>query len=272
MKTMTARNTFIRRAFSVVAFVSLPLFAQAAGGGGNYHMEPAPDLDDKPSLQAGFATYVNYCIGCHGMRFQRYERTADDLGIPHDVALETVVPAGKQIGSLMKTAMDLENAKKWFGAPPPDLTMVARVRSPEWVYQYLKSFYIDPVRPFGVNNTVFPNVGMPHVLMDLQGTQRMGCVQKPVILESGAEKRDPLIPGKAITEEKCGELYVEDGSGALSAEEYDKLVYDLVNFMYYVSEPAKLERHALGVPVLLFIIILGVFAYLLNREYWKDVH
>jgi cytochrome c1 len=251
--------------------LAVPVFAQAASS--DYPMEPIhPDLDDKPSLQAGFALYTNYCLGCHGMKFQRYERTADDLGIPHEVALETVVPAGMQIGALMKTAMDADDAKPWFGAPPPDLTMVVRVRGAEWMYNYLKTFYIDETRPFGVNNAVFPNVGMPHVLLELQGIQRKGCVQKPVILPNGAEKRDPLVPGKPITEERCGELYVEEGTGQMTPAEYDKAMYDLVNFMFYTSEPARIQREWLGVPVLLFLIVLGCFTYLLNREYWKDVH
>ena len=261
------------RATIAALCVLVPVFAHAAGAASNYPMEPMePDLDNKPSLQAGMALYTNYCLGCHGMKFQRYERSADDLGIPHEVALETVVPAGKQIGALMETAMDPVSAKRWFGAPPPDLTMVVRVRGAEWLYNYLKTFYIDETRPFGVNNAVFENVGMPHVLMDLQGVQRKGCVQKPVMLPNGGEKRDPLVPGKPITEEKCGELYVEEGTGTMSAEEYDQAIYDLVNFMYYVSEPARLQREWLGVPVLLFLIVLGAFTYLLNREYWKDVH
>ncbi len=256
-----------------VPMLLLSMWGHAAGAASDYPMESFdPDLDNLPSLQSGFSTYVNYCLGCHGMRFQRYERTADDLGIPHEVALQTVVPAGKQIGALMESAMNPTDAKAWFGAPPPDLTMVARVRSAEWLYNYLKTFYLDETRPFGVNNEVFPNVGMPHVLMDLQGVQHKGCVQKPILLPNGAEKRDPLVPGKAITEEKCDELYVEEGTGALTAEEYDQAIYDLVNFMYYVSEPARIEREWLGIPVLLFLIILGVFTYLLNREYWKDVH
>ncbi|MCP5179391.1 MAG: cytochrome c1 [Pseudomonadales bacterium] len=237
------------------------------------HMEPMhPDAENLPSLQNGFKLYANYCLGCHSLKFQRYERTADDLAIPHDVALETVVFTGQKIGELMVNSMNPEGAKSWFGAPPPDLTMVTRVRGPEWVYNYLKTFYIDESRPFGVNNDVFPNVGMPHVLMSLQGVQRKGCVQKPVLLPNGAEKRDELIPGKAVTEEKCGQLYVEEGSGALDEKAYDQAVYDLVNFLSYVGEPSKLDRHRIGIYVLLFLVILGCFTYLLNREYWKDVH
>jgi cytochrome c1 len=183
-----------------------------------------------------------------------------------------VIFTNQKIGELMINAMNPEKSKKWFGNPPPDLTMVTRVRGPEWVYNYLKAFYIDESRPFGVNNKIFANVGMPHVLLPLQGVVRNGCIQMPVILENGAEKRDPLVPGKPVTEEKCDQLYLEEGTGALSPADYDAAVYDLVNFMHYVSEPSRSDRHRIGIFVLLFLIILGVFTGLLNREYWKDIH
>ena len=224
----------------------------ALGAATSWPMQPmAPDLEDQTSLQRGFKLYANYCLGCHSLKFQRYERTADDLGIPHDLALEELVLTGQKIGELMTTAMDPENAKAWFGAPPPDLTMVSRVRSPEWLYNYLRTFYVDESRPFGVNNKVFANVGMPHALVRLQGVQREACPA-----------------GTA----DCRELAVDAGSGLLNAEQYDQAVYDLVNFLHYVGEPMRLERQRLGVYVLLFLAVFGVFTYLLNREFWKDVH
>ena len=149
--------------------------------------------------------------------------------------------------------------------------MVARVRDPEWIYNYLKTFYLDDTRPLGVNNLVFPNVGMPHVLIDLQGVQRMGCVQVPKMAENGGEMRDPLEPGKPITEEKCGQLVLDEGSGQMTPEEYDQAVYDIANFLYYVGDPSRLERHRIGVYVLLFLVILYVFTWLLGREYHKAV-
>lgn len=226
----------------------LPLAGFAAGGS-NWPMEDFEgDLTNLPSLQNGFKIYANYCMGCHGLQFQRYERTADDLGIPHDLALKNLVFTGQKIGGLMSTAMPREESKAWFGAAPPDLTMVTRVREPQWVYNYLKTFYVDETRPLGVNNKVFNNVGMPNALLELQGVQRQVC-----------------------TDGKCDELVVEAGTGALSPEEFDAAIYDLTNFLYYVSEPARLERQRTGVFVLLFLIILGCFTYLLNREYWKDV-
>lgn len=144
--------------------------------------------------------------------------------------------------------MPKKESKAWFGASPPDLTLVTRVRDPEWVYNYLKTFYADADRPMGANNKVYPNVGMPNVLLDLQGVQREICVDG-----------------------KCDQLAVDAGTGAMSAEEFDAAIYDLTNFLYYTGEPSRLERQRTGIYVLLFLIILGCFTYLLNREYWKDI-
>jgi ubiquinol-cytochrome c reductase cytochrome c1 subunit len=205
-----------------------------------------PDLTNLPSLQNGFKLYANYCLGCHGLQYQRYGRTADDLGIPRELALQSVVFTGQKVGELITTSMDPEQAKGWFGAAPPDLTLEARLRSPEWIYNYLKTFYADESRPLGVNNGVYPNVGMPNVLLHLQGVQRYNPETK--------------------------ELSIDPGTGTLSVEEFDQAIYDLSNFLYYVGEPNRLERQRLGIYVLLFLVILGTFTYLLNREFWKDVH
>jgi cytochrome c1 len=148
--------------------------------------------------------------------------------------------------------------------------MVARIRGEEWLYNYLKTFYIDESRPFGVNNKVFPNVGMPNVLAELQGAQRSDCVQMPKLAPNGGEMRDPLT-GAPVTEERCGQLVVEEGSGLYTEEEFDQAVYDIVNFLYYTGEPSRLERHRTGVFVILFLIILFVFTSLLGREFQKDV-
>ena len=256
----------------VLSTAFLPPAAQAAGDSG-WHMEPvSPNQADVPSLQRGAALYMNYCIGCHSLKYQRYERTADDLEIPHDIMLENLIFTGQKIGGLMEIAMPRESAKQWFGAPPPDLTMVTRVRSPEWVYNYLKTFFIDESRPFGVNNKVFPNVGMPNVMIALQGTQREVCKQVPKLAANGGEMRDPLTPGVPITEEKCGLLGVDEGTGQLTEKEFDQAVYDLVNFLHYVAEPSRADRHRIGIYVLLFLVILYVFTFLLGREYQKEVH
>ncbi len=243
----------MRRCLGWLLIAVAALSANAAlSAQSNWPMQAmTPDLTDQPSLQRGLRLYANYCLACHSLRFQRYERTADDLGIPQDVALDSIVFTGQKIGELMTTAMDADQARNWFGAPAPDLTMVARVRSPEWLYNYLKTFYVDETRPFGVNNKVFENVGMPHVLLDLQGVQRDMC-------PSGAQD--------------CHALAIDAGTGLYSAEEYDQAVYDLVNFLFYVGEPIRSDRQRLGVYVLLFLAFLGVFTWLLNREFWKDIH
>ena len=225
----------------------------AASSASDWQMkEMTPDLENLPSLQEGFRLYVNYCIGCHSLKYQRYERTVDDLGISHDIALEHLVFTGQKIGELMTSAMDPEQAKSWFGAPPPDLTMVARVRDPAWIYNYLQTFYVDETRPFGVNNKVFPNAGMPHVLMDLQGVQ--SCA--PVSGEAGEAANCELVV---------------DGGGLYTVEEYDQATYDIANFLFYVGDPSRLERHRLGVYVLLFLVVLYVLTFLLGREYNKEV-
>ena len=227
----------------------------AASSASDWQMkEMTPDLENLPSLQEGFRLYVNYCIGCHSLKYQRYERTVDDLGISHDIALQNLIFTGQKIGELMTSAMDPEQAKSWFGAPPPDLTMVARVRDPAWIYNYLQTFYVDETRPFGVNNKVFPNAGMPHVLTDLQGVQ--SCA--------------PVSGGGETGEAAHCELVV-DGNGLYSVEEYDQATYDIANFLFYVGDPSRLERHRLGVYVLLFLVILYVLTFLLGREYNKEV-
>lgn len=227
----------------------------AASSASDWQMkEMTPDLENLPSLQEGFRLYVNYCIGCHSLKYQRYERTVDDLGISHDIALQNLIFTGQKIGELMTSAMDPEQAKSWFGAPPPDLTMVARVRDPAWIYNYLQTFYVDETRPFGVNNKVFPNAGMPHVLTDLQGVQ--SCA--------------PVSGGGETGEAAHCELVV-DGNGLYSVEEYDQATYDIANFLFYVGDPSRLERHRLGVYVLLFLVVLYVLTFLLGREYNKEV-
>ena len=239
-------------------------------------LEPmTPNLSDKPSLQRGMALFMNYCLGCHSLKFQRYERTADDLGIPHKVALENLVFTDQQIGGLMETAMAPASAKNWFGAAPPDLTMVDRVRGTAWVYNMLKNFYVDEARPFGVNNWVYPNIGMPHVLMDLQGVPEKMCKgYKPFDILDGEDVVVPMRqdPEANPREENCNFIEVEPGTGSMTEDEFDQAAYDIANFLHYVGDPGRAERHRLGYWVLGFLALLFVVATLLNREYWKDVH
>ncbi|WOX06460.1 ubiquinol-cytochrome c reductase [Microbulbifer pacificus] len=225
------------------------------------------DLGDKPSLQRGAKYFVNYCMGCHSANFSRWERVATDLDIPNELMMQNLVLGDDKIGDLMQIAMQPDDSKVWFGATPPDLTLVARARSPEWLYTYLRSFYKDESRPTGVNNKVFPNVGMPHVLMELQGLPE--CAPGPK-RDHGKVVRDEM--GNPIMDANCGSLQVSKVKGSISGEEYDQAVYDLVNFMEYVAEPMAESRKRIGFYVLAFILVFFIFAWLLNREYWKDIH
>jgi len=242
-----------------------------------------PDLGDKASLQRGLQTYMNYCMGCHSLQYQRYKRTAEDLEIPEDLMLEHIVfdPAS-QIGSLMTNTMTSDHGKEFFGAAPPDLTLHSNLKGgPDWIYTYLRTFYVDDARPLGVNNLVFENVGMPHVLAGLQGTQiRPECMQLPQKASNGGVMRDALTD-EVMTTEMCGQEIVEagyyplelvEGTGSMTPDAYDQMIYDLANFMYYVGEPARIDRTRIGVYVLLFLAFFYVFAWLLGREYHKEFH
>lgn len=226
------------------------------------------DYSDKASLQNGAKMYMNYCMGCHSLQYSRYERVADDLGIPHQMMMDNLVFDGSKIGALMENSMPKPAAKKWFGAAPPDLTLFARAKSPEWLYTYLRSFYVDPSRPYGVNNLVFKDVGMPHVLHELQGTTE--CGPGPVLAPNGGVKRD-ILTGETLLEGECGQLNITS-EGKMSAQEYDESMKDLVSFMAYAAEPMVLERQRIGGFVMLFLGVFWVLAWLLNREYWKDIH
>ncbi|SDB17703.1 ubiquinol-cytochrome c reductase cytochrome c1 subunit [Pseudidiomarina indica] len=213
------------------------------------------DLHDKASLQRGAQLFMNYCLGCHSMQYQRYNRTFKDLEIPEDLGMENLQFSGEKVGDLITNAMDSTDASKWFGTPAPDLTLVARVRGADWIYTYLRSFYADESRPFGVNNAVFPNVGMPHVLEELQGIPRQTTEQRLV----DGEMKDVYVGIKT------------DGSGMLTTEEYDKAVNDLTNFLVYTGEPMMLEQRRIGWYVFGFLIVFLVFSVLLKREFFKDV-
>ena len=257
----------------ILALTILPLKAVGAESEYDCGSMPCDEISvnphDKASLQNGAQTYMNYCMGCHSLQYARYNRVAQDLGIPEDLFQANLMfDPDIRIGSLMENAMDGHTAKVWFGATPPDLTLVSRARQPEWLYTYLRTFYKDPARPYGVNNRVFKDVGMPHALLELQGLQE--CAMGPVKAHNGGVKRDPLT-GEDILEEPCGKLAISE-AGKMSPEEYDVAMYDLVNFMAYMAEPMKSDRQRIGTFVLLFISLFFVFAWLLNREYWKDVH
>jgi ubiquinol-cytochrome c reductase cytochrome b subunit len=255
----------------IAVLTVLPLKAVGAESAFNCGTMPCDEIEvdasNKESLQRGANLYSNYCMGCHSLQYSRYNRVARDLGIPEDLYQANLMfDPSTRIGSLMDNAMDKANAKVWFGATPPDLTLISRARQPEWLYTYLRTFYQDDKRPYGVNNKVFPEVGMPHVLMELQGMPV--CAKGPGYGHDG--QVDPLT-GEQMMDNPCGRLELAS-EGAMTPEEFDGAIYDLVNFLAYTSEPMKLERQQIGVYVMLFLAVFFVFGWLLSREYWKDVH
>lgn len=232
-----------------------PFFVAASG---NVNLDsPNNDLSNKASLQRGAKFFMNYCFGCHETQYQRYERVAQDLDIPKDLMMENLVfDPNAKIGNLITNAITPEDAAAFFGIPAPDLTMVSRVRGTDWIYTYLRSFYADDARPFGVNNQVFPNVGMPHVLEALQGTP--------------TKRYETILVDGEYIDEFIG--IESQGNGELSFDEYDSVVRDVVNFLAYSGEPMKLERERLGYWVIGFLVIFLILTLFLKKEYWRDVH
>ncbi len=220
----------------------VPGIAFAAAGG--YRLDSSPhDLRDLVSLQSGARTYVNYCLGCHGVQYMRYNGLRD-LGLSEAQIRDNLMFTADKIGEPMKATLGAKEGKLWFGVPPPDLSVISRVRGADWLYTYLRAFYRDPKTATGWNNAVYPNVAMPHALWTLQG-------------ERGWDAKEHKL--------------TEISRGSLSATEYDTAVRDLVNFLVYVGEPAAQDRKAIGIVVLFALGVLFIFAYLLKKEFWKDV-
>ena len=232
---------------AISAFLSSAVYANEGG------FEKANnDVSNKASLQRGARNFVNYCSGCHSAKYVRFNRLAVDLALTDAQVTQNLIFNGGKLTDTMTINMSEADAAKWFGKAPPDLSLIARARGTDYLYAFLKSFYLDPSRPTGTNNTVLAGAAMPHVLWELQG------LQKAVYEEGeGAEKHF-----------KGFELVTK---GKLSPEEYDEFVRDTVNFLDYIGEPKQLERRALGFKVLGFLLLLFLLAYALKQEYWKDV-
>jgi ubiquinol-cytochrome c reductase cytochrome c1 subunit len=248
---------FIASVMFALSAAMLPFSGVMAAGGGVALEDADVDIHNKSSLQRGAKYFVNYCMGCHSLNFSRYNRVALDLGLTDDQVANNLIftrtnGAPTKVGELMKNGMTSQYGEEAFGAAPPDLSLVGRSRGGDWIYSFLKAFYIDPSRPLGVNNTVFENAGMPHVLWELQGWQE-------------AEIHDDGH-GHVTKELKLVE------KGSISPAEYNQVVHDLTNFLVYVSEPAQLHRKSIGIWVMLFLGLFAVVAYFLKKEYWKDVH
>lgn len=215
------------------------------------------DVSNVASLQRGARNFVNYCLGCHSAKYVRYNRLGADLGLSEAQVMRNLMFTGERPHDTLRTAMRPEEARHWFGTTPPDLSLIARSRGSDYIYTFLKSFYIDPSRPTGVNNTMLPGTAMPHVLWELQGLQR--AVYKG---ESDAAQN-------AVHREFEG--FELEQQGSLTPQEYDQFVRDTVNFLDYIGEPTQLKRQSLGLKVLGFLFVFFLLAYFLKKEYWKDV-
>jgi len=219
------------------------------------------DVADMASVQRGARNFVSYCLGCHSLKYERWSRLGTDLGVPAQLLQNDLLPPGDKATAYILTAMPADDAAVWFGKTPPDLSLVARARGRDYLYQYLKTFYVDPTRQTGANDLALPTTAMPDVLSELEGLKR-------------AVFRDAVTPGEGgqATHTQVFDHFEPLAPGRISAAEFDGFVRDTVNFLDYVSEPTQTARRALGVWVVLFLLVFTWLAWLMKREYWKDVH
>lgn len=247
----------------------------ASSIGSDVRFETAPvNRLDVESLQRGARTFVNYCLNCHTAKYMRYNRLTD-LGIDVAMIQDNLMFATDKIGETMTVAMTAKDAKAWFGAPPPDLTVEARIRGTDWLYNYFLGFYKDDDAASGWNNLVFPNVGMPHVLWEQSGVYRLVSTEYDThddALAAAIAVKGLVVLAPAKNNKFVVESVALDKPGALTPPQYQAMVADLVNYMDYMAEPAKNKRITIGLAVLMYLVVLFVFAYWLKREYWKDVH
>jgi ubiquinol-cytochrome c reductase cytochrome c1 subunit len=238
----------------LASLVLAPAAAFAAEGGAL--LQSGTDLDDQASLQRGAQLYMNYCSGCHSLKYLRYSRMAEDLGLSEEEVMQNLNFTGAKFGEQIQVSMPAEQSAKWFGQTPPDLSLTVRSKlgGPDWVYTYLKSFYLDETRPLGWNNTLFPNASMPNPLWELQGLQHAEFGQPD---EAGERPVEALKVAQA---------------GRQTPEQFDQTVRDITAFLEYAAEPAALKRQGIGVWVVLFLVLLTFLAWLLKHEYWRDVH
>jgi ubiquinol-cytochrome c reductase cytochrome c1 subunit len=250
--------------------ISLLMALGLAGGAlaseGGFHWDKFPEekATDLPSLQNGAKLFVNYCLNCHSAAYVRYNRMRD-IGLTDEQIKDNLLFTGDKVGETMKTALDPKQAKDWFGAVPPDLSVISRSRAAigqgtgaDYLYTYLRSYYRDTTKATGWNNLVFPSVGMPHVLWELQGIRDAKFV----------DDKDPHDPSKTV-HRFAG--YEQVTPGTMNANEYDQAVADLVAFLQWMGEPTQHQRQRIGVWVLLFLALFTLIAWRLNAVYWKDV-
>jgi ubiquinol-cytochrome c reductase cytochrome c1 subunit len=241
-------------------------FALVAGGavaaGGGVHLDSANiDSANKASLQRGAQLYVNYCLGCHSLKFQRYGRMADDLDMSRALVEKNMLfVTGSKVGDTMEISMPARHAKDWFGQTPPDLSLITREKGVDYVYSYLTTFYLDATRETGVNNAVFPAASMPWIMWKLEGWKKPVFEEHTVVGEDGKDK---------VVHEIVGYEQVSDGE--LSPEEFKTAMRDLTNFLDYTAEPIRSYRQSLGIKVIFYLLILLVLSYFLKKEIWRDV-
>ncbi len=245
----------MRTKLLVLAAALAPLAAFAAGGEAQLDHFNA-DVSNQASLQRGARNFVNYCLGCHSAKYVRYNRLATDLGLTESQVIDNLMFTGDSVQGTMRIGINPDDAKRWFGTVPPDLSLIARARGTDYLYTFLRSFYADPTRPTGVNNIVLPGTAMPHVLWKLQGVQEAVWVGHPDAQGNVQKHFDKFQPGTP---------------GTMTAEEFDGFVRDTVNFLDYIGEPAQLQRTRLGYPVIAFLLFFTLLAWALKKEYWKDV-
>ena len=251
----------IKKLITVILFAVSPMVF--AAGGSNVKLDKVYlDMGDKASLQEGAKIFVNYCLSCHSAQYMRYNRLAEDLEIPEFLLKQDLMFTSDKTGDLMKTTMPVKDAKAWFGVAPPDLTLVSRVRKPNWLYTYLRAFYLDESSPSGWNNSLFENVAMPHVMYELQG------VQKKIGKVENGHKAPELGENQKLVGDAIFELV---HPGKLSPEEFDTAMRDLTNFLAYMAEPVQMKRQVIGVWTLLFLICFLLLAMMLKQEYWRDI-
>jgi ubiquinol-cytochrome c reductase cytochrome c1 subunit len=242
------------------ATLMLPLLATASDV--EIKLDKAPVSFDQKALQHGAKLFVNYCLNCHGASFLRYNRLKD-IGLTEEQIRDNLMFTTDKIGEQMKVALQRDDAKNWFGAAPPDLSVIARARAselgsgPDWLYSYLRGFYRDAERPTGWNNRVFDNVGMPHVLWELQGEQ----VAHFVTEDDGHGNKTKRLEKLELVK-----------PGTLSPAEYDQSVADLVSFLVWMGEPAQNTRKQIGYAVIGVLIVLGLLSYAMKKAFWKDIH
>lgn len=245
-----------RLIFALTTLLAAPA-SLAAGAGALYSF--TPDVGNTASVQRGAANFMNYCSGCHSLQFLRYNRIAADNDIPDDLLGQIMFTSDKP-GEHVMSAMPAEQAAQWFGQAPPDLSLTARARGADWIYSFMKTFYLDPSKATGVNNLQLPGASMPHVLGELQGYQQVVHEDEPAQDTGGHGGH-------------AGPKFELVREGQLDPKAYDAFVSDTVNFLAYAAEPGKKDMHALGFKVLLYILfILIPITWLIKREFWKDVH